>query len=321
MRLMITGAGGFVAPYAACAFAARLPGVEIVATSHKGGPAPGFSDTIALDVADAAAIGAALEETRPTHVLHLAGVAAPQQAGADPDAAWRINTFGALAVGRAILGVSPQTILLNAGSGSAYGDSANRRGALDEDAPFAPADEYGATKAAADLGLGAMAKRGLRLVRLRPFNHTGPGQSGDYVAPAFAAQIAAIEAGGREPVLKVGNLEAERDFCDVRDVAEAYVLAALAASEGRLAPGRAFNLCSGRGVKMRTLLDLILGLARVNVRVEQDPACMRASDIPRMVGDPRRAESELGWRAAIALEATLADLFDDERRRVGVTAG
>jgi GDP-4-dehydro-6-deoxy-D-mannose reductase len=321
MKILITGAGGFVAPYAAQAFAARVPDVEIVASSHRGGTASGFEQTLALDVADPAAIAAVLERVRPTHVLHLAGVAAPQQAGADPDAAWRINVFGALALGRAILRGSPQTILLNAGSGSAYGDSANRFDALDENAPFAPADEYGATKAAADLGLGAMAKCGLKLVRMRPFNHTGPGQIEDYVAPAFAAQIAAVEAGGREPVLKVGNLEAERDFCDVRDVADAYALAALAASEGRLVPARAFNLCSGRALRMRALLDMLLAMSRVSVAVEPDPARMRASEIPRMVGDPRRAEAELGWRATIGVETTLRDLLEHERARIAATEG
>lgn len=316
MKLLITGAGGFVAPHAARAFAARVPGLGIVAASWKGGPAPGFAQTIALDVSDAAALAAALETHRPTHVLHLAGVAAPQQAGADPEAAWRINTLGTLALARAILRVSPQTTLLNAGSGAAYGASALRVAALDEEAAFAPVDEYGATKAAADLGLGALAARGLRVVRLRPFNHTGPGQSEDYAAPAFAAQIAAIEAGRREPVLTVGNLDAERDFCDVRDVADAYALAALAASEGRLAPGRAFNLCSGRGVTMRALLDALLAMSGVAVKIAQDPARLRPSDIPRMVGDPRRAEAELGWRAATPLDRTLADLLEDCRARL-----
>ena len=314
MRVLITGAGGFVAPYAAQAFAARRPGAVIVGASHKGGPQPGFADTLALDVADADAIRAALEAARPTHVLHLAGVAAPQQATADPQAAWRVNTLGALALGREIARTLPDCILLNAGSGSAYGDTANLGAPLREDAAFAPSDEYGATKAAADLGLGAMVKRGLRLVRLRPFNHTGPGQGADYVAPAFAEQIAAIEAGRRDPLLKVGNLDAERDFCDVRDVADGYALAALAASEGRLPPGRALNLCSGRPVKMRALLDMLLSISGVAARVEQDPARMRASDIPRMVGDPARAEAELGWRAAIPLQTTLADVLDDKRR-------
>lgn len=316
MKLLITGAGGFVAPYAARAFAARVPGVEIVASSHKGGPVPGFAQTIALDVSDPAAIATALESLRPTHVLHLAGIAAPQQAGVDPEAAWRINAFGVLALGRAILRLTPQTVLLNAGSGSAYGDSANRFATLDETAPFAPADEYGATKAAADLGLGALAARGLRVVRLRPFNHTGPGQSEAYVAPAFAAQIAAIEAGTREPVLNVGDLDAERDFCDVRDVADAYALAAAAASEGQLAPGRALNLCSGRGLRMRTLLDMLLAMSRVRVEVRQDPARMRASPLPRIVGDPSRANAELGWRATTRLEKTLTDVLEDKRARV-----
>jgi GDP-4-dehydro-6-deoxy-D-mannose reductase len=314
MRVLITGAGGFVAAHAAHAFAARVPGVDIVGASLEGGARPGFSDTIALDVTNAAAIDAALEAARPTHVLHLAGVAAPQQAAADPELAWRVNTLGALALGRAIRARAPDAILLNVGSGAAYGESANGRDLVDEETPLAPADDYGATKAAAELGLVAMAKRGLKLVRLRPFNHTGPGQGQGYVAPDFATQIAEIEAGRRVPTLRVGNLDAERDFCDVRDVAAGYVAAALAAAEGRLAPGAAFNLCSGRALSVRALLDLLLALSKLDVTIEQDPARMRASHIPRMVGDPRRAERELDWHAKITIETTLAELLDEKRR-------
>ena len=315
MRVLITGAGGFVATYAARALVARAAGVAIVGASLRGGPKPGFADTIALDVADAGAIGTALEANRPTHVLHLAGVAASQQVGADPEAAWRINTLGTLALGRAILRVSPQTILLNVGSGAAYGDSANTVAMLDESAALTPGDEYGATKAAADLGLGAMARRGLKVVRMRPFNHTGPAQSTDYVAPSFAAQIAAIEAGTHAPILRVGNLDAERDFCDVRDVADAYALAALAAAEGRIAWGRAFNLCSGRALTMQALLEMLLAMTSAQIEVTQDPARMRASDIPRMIGDPARADAELGWRATIPIERTLRDVFESWRAR------
>lgn len=315
MKVLITGAGGFVAPYAAQAFTTRFPGVEIVGTNLSGDARPGFSVVTALDVADADAVVAALEAMRPTHVLHLAGVAAPQQANSDPQAAWRINLLGTLALGRAILSVSPGAILLNAGSALAYGDSAKRAAPLDEEAAFAPLDDYGATKAAADLALGALARRGLKVVRLRPFNHTGAGQSEDYAIPAFAAQIAAIEAGERAPTIRVGDLEAQRDFCDVADIADAYALAAGAAAEGRIAPGRAFNLCSGRALPMRAVLDMLLAMSSARVEVVNDPARMRPSDIPRMIGDPRRAEAELGWRAAIPFERTLASVLDAQRRR------
>lgn len=316
MKVLITGAGGFVAPYAARAFATRFPGVALVGTSLGGGPHPGFPETFALDVGDGAAIVAALETVRPTHVLHLAGVAAPRQANDDPQAAWRINLMGTLALGRAILRVSPQTILLNAGSGLAYGDTARRDAPLDEDAAFAPLDDYAATKAAADLALGALARGGLRVARLRPFNHTGAGQSEDYAIPAFAAQIAAIEAGRRAPALHVGDLEAQRDFCDVADVAEAYALTAEAATQGRIAPGRAFNLCSGRALPMRALLDMLLAMSPARIEVERDPARARPADIARMVGDPTRAAAELGWRAAIPLERTLAAALDAQRARL-----
>lgn len=310
MKVLITGAGGFVAAFAAQAFGRCVPEAAIVGTSREGGARRGFADTVPLDIADASAISAVLETVRPTHVLHLAGVAAPQHASAAPEAAWRVNTLAALSLGREILRVSPETILLNAGSGAAYGDSANYADVVNEDTAFAPVDEYGATKAAADLGLGAMAKRGLRLVRLRPFNHTGPGQSEDYAVPAFAAQIAAIEAGRRKPALHVGNLDAERDFCDVRDVAVAYVLAATAARDGRLPPGRAINLGSGRAVNMRALLDMLLAMSDAHITVDVDPKRIRSSDIPRMVGDPRRAQADLGWSAAIPLKDTLRDILE-----------
>lgn len=311
MRVLITGGAGFAAPHAARAFAEV--GADVVGSTRDGSPAPGFDAMVTLDLADEATIRDAIDTVRPTHVLHLAGVAAPQAANAAPDFAWQVNTLGTIALGRALLATAPDTILLNAGSAAAYGSSAMRLERLDEDAAFAPTDEYGATKAAADLGLGALAKRGLRVVRLRPFNHTGPGQTKDYAAAAFAAQIAAIEQGRGEPVLKVGNLDAERDFSDVGEIAQAYAKVAIAASEGRIEPGRAYNLCAGRGVAMREILDILLSLSSARIEVRQDSDRMRPSDNPRIVGDPRRAEVELGWRAKRPIEETLRDTLSSWR--------
>ena len=313
MRILITGGAGFAAPHAARALA--KVGADMVGSTRDGSAAPGFDTTVALDLADDTTIRPAIETVRPTHVLHLAGVAASQAANDDPEFAWRVNTLGTIALGRALLAVAPDTILLNAGSGAAYGSSATRFDRLDEDAALAPTDEYGATKAAADLALGALSRRGLRVVRLRPFNHTGPGQTRDYAAAAFAAQIAAIEQGHSEPVLKVGNLDAERDFSDVGEIADAYAKAAVAASEGRIAPGRAYNLCAGRGIAMRELLDILLSLSTARIDVRQDPSRMRPSDNPRNVGDPRRAEAELGWRATRPIEETLRDTLAYWRER------
>lgn len=303
MRVLITGAAGFVAPYAARALRRLGVGVEVVGATREAAVLPDFGATVGLDVTDPRGVRAAIEAIRPTHVLHLAGVAAPQTASADPVTAWQINTLGTLALGRALLSLSPDTIMLNAGSASAYGESANRVERLNEESSLAPIDEYGATKAAADLGLGALAKRGLRVVRLRPFNHVGAGQSVDYAIPAFAAQIAAIEKGKREPVVEVGNLEAERDFCDVADIAEAYAI--VAASGGLMEPGQVYNLCSGQAVSVRSVLELLLSMSTTRIEVRQDPKRMRPSEIPRLVGDTTRAEDELKWRASTPLEETV----------------
>ncbi|GAU82916.1 NAD-dependent epimerase/dehydratase family protein [Bosea sp. BIWAKO-01] len=315
MRILMTGASGFVAAYAAQALRDRMRDVVLVAATREGEPLRGFDETIAFDVADGGAARVAIEMVQPTHVLHLAGIAAPPAANAQPELAWQVNTLGTLALGRAILATKPDTILLNGGSGVAYGDSANRVERIDEETAFAPGDDYGATKAAADLGLAVLAKRGLKVIRLRPFNHTGPGQSQDYAIPAFAAQIAAIERREREAVVKVGNLEAERDIADVGDVADGYALVALAASNGRLQWGRAYNLCTGRGVRIRSVLELLLSMSSARIAVQQDPSRMRPSDLPRMVGDPMRAETELGWRASTPLESTLARTLDHWRER------
>lgn len=315
MRVLVTGASGFAAPHAARALRDSLPNVGIVAATRDGTSAEGFDEAIALDLVDGNAARTALEIVQPTHVLHLAGIAAPVEANARPELAWQINTLGTLALGRAILAVSPDTILLNAGSGAAYGDSASQVERVDEDTAFAPGDDYGATKAAADLGLMVLAKRGLKLIRLRPFNHTGPGQNRDYVIPAFAAQIAAIERGERAAVVQVGNIEAERDISDVADVADGYALAALAATEGRLKWGRAYNLCAGRGVRIRSALEFLLSISSAKIAIEQDPSRMRPSDLPRIVGDPRRAEAELGWRVSTPLETTLSRTLDHWRQQ------
>lgn len=309
IRVLITGAAGFAAHHVVPAL--RAQGMcELVGAAYSGEAAPGFDDTARLDVTETDSVARLIARIQPTHVLHLAGIAAPQTANQDPNLAWRVNTLGALALGRAILAAAPETILLHVGSGAAYGLSGHHRARLDEEAPFAPGDEYGASKAAADLGLGALARRGLKVVRLRPFNHTGPGQSVDYAIPAFAMQIAAIERGQRPPILTVGNLDAERDFCDVRDVAAAYARAALMAWQDGIPSGRAYNLCSGRGVSMRAALDLLLSMSSARIEVRQDDARLRPADIARLVGDPSRAQAELGWWAKIAFEDTLRTVLE-----------
>lgn len=308
LRIVVTGAAGFVGRHLLAELAARFgPTAEIVATSRDGD-----YGCVPLDITDTDAVRAALADLRPTHVVNLAAIAAPVAARRDPDAAWRLHARAPAELGRAILSVVPGCWLLHVGSGMVYGRSGLEDRPLDETAALAPVDEYGVTKAAGDLALGALVSEGLRCVVLRPFNHTGPGQSDAFAIPAFAAQIASIEAGLAEPVLRVGNLSARRDFLDVRDVVRAYAL--LVERCAPMAPGAVFNVASGTAIGMDEILGMLLAQSHRAIAVEQDPARMRPSEVASICGDATRLTSATGWRPVIGHAEMLGAVLDDRRR-------
>ena len=320
MRVLLTGAGGFAAPHVAAALRETCGAdVAIIATARHETRHPALGAVAALDVTDRAAVAAMVRRVAPTHVLHLAGIAAPAAANADPDAAWRVHLGGTRNLAAAILESVPDCRLLNVGSGMVYGASAAAGSPLDEAMVLAPIDDYAASKAAADLALGALAQRGLRCVRLRPFNHVGPGQSEAFALPAFAMQIARIEAGLMPPVLRVGNLCAERDFLDVRDVARAYALAAR--ESAALDPGDILNVASGSAWRIEEVLARLLAQSGAAITVERDPTRLRPGDLPRIVGDAGRARARLGWAPAIPLDATLGAVLAACRARVAEGRG
>jgi GDP-4-dehydro-6-deoxy-D-mannose reductase len=299
-RLLLTGAAGFVGAHMAPALRRAFPDASL----HEA----------AADVTDADALAAEVAAVRPDACVHLAAIAAVPQAEQDPDAAWRVNLGGTLHLARAIQRHAPECVLLFASSADVYGRSLAAGLAVDETALLAPSNVYAASKAAADLALGAMAGRGLRVVRVRAFNHTGPGQSEAFVVPAFARQAAAIAWGGAAPVLRVGNLDAERDFLDVRDVCAAYV-ACLRHAEAVLDDG-ILNIASGAPRRLRDVMAELLALAGIAPAIEQDPARMRPSDIPRSCGDATRARRRLCWNPVVPWDQTLRDVLDYWRGRV-----
>jgi GDP-4-dehydro-6-deoxy-D-mannose reductase len=296
--VLVTGAGGFVGRHVCAALTAT--GAEIIRAE--------------ADVTNRDAVRAMIGDSQPGSCLHLAAIAAIGVARAEPDRAWAVNLHGTLNVAEAIRDLAPNCRMVFVSSADIYGASFRAGTALDEQALPAPLNTYGATKAAADLALGAMAAEGLSVLRLRPFNHTGPGQSADFVVPAFARQIARIEAGLAPPVIKVGALNPERDFLDVRDVARAYTLA-IARAEG-LPADTILNIASGTPRRIGDVLAALLALAKVEVRVEEDPARLRPSDIPLAIGNTARARVLLGWEPAIPWAQTLADVLNDWRARV-----
>ena len=302
--VLVSGADGFVGRHLLARLAADFPDAALHPAS--------------FDVTDDAAIDHAVAVLKPDACVHLAAVAAIVEARDAPEHAWAVNLGGTLSLARALLRHAPDCVLLYVSSADAYGASFAAGVALDEGAPLAPMNTYGATKAAADLALGAMAQDGLRVVRLRPFNHTGPGQSEAFVVAAFARQIARVAAGRQRPVLNVGALDARRDFLDVRDVVAAYSLCLARADT--LAPGTILNVASGEGRRVGDVLDALLALSGVRATVAVEAGRLRRAEIPLACGDSARARAVLGWAPSVAWETTLRDVLQDWHGRIGTEA-
>jgi GDP-4-dehydro-6-deoxy-D-mannose reductase len=315
VRLLVTGAGGFVGGHLVELVRREAPKTKLYGVVQPHGSsrvsARGVRN-LEADIVDPRAAGAAVEEARPDAIVHLAGQSSVHQSWLDPGGTLRTNVLGIVHVLDAArrLGLKPAVLVV--GSAEEYGPVAEADLPIREDAPLQPASPYAVSKAAqAAMALLYGPKGGMRVVLTRTFHHTGPGRGEAFAESSFARQIAEIECGLRPPVIEVGNLDAVRDFTDVRDVVRAYLLL-LEKGEA----GQAYNVCSGRGLRIREILDLLLAgsTARVEVRVDQER--LRPSDVPAQVGDPARVRAATGWEPRIPLEQTLADLLADWRARI-----
>ncbi len=314
MRIIVTGAAGFVAPYFIRALREAAPNAEIFACTRRQTETSVGAREYTLDITDAEAVSGLIAQVKPTQVMHLAGVSAPLDASADPKAAWATNVYGTMNIARAILQRVPECVLLFAGSGEVYGSSANQHLPLHEEIVLHPINEYAATKAAADLAIGSLTSSGLRSIRFRPFNQVGPGQTEKFALPSFAAQIARIELDLQPPIIRVGNLDSERDFLDVRDVADAYVKAVIRSDQ--IPAGSIFNIASGKPRRILDLLNQLINMSGVKVSVQQDPTRVRPVEVPRIYGDASRAKAMLGWSPRHDFNETLCDLLTEWRRTI-----
>lgn len=319
-RVLITGAGGFAGSYLAEFLRTTEGGACEVWGVDRGGPRPGAGlpadRSLVADLRDPDAVRAVVRQVRPERIFHLAGQAFVGESWADPWGTLETNLRAQVNVFESVLAEGLQPRLLVLGSMEEYGPVPAEAQPVKETQPLLPDSPYGVSKVGQDLlGRQYARSRGLHVVRVRPFNHIGPRQAARFVAPAFASQIAAIEAGRQEPVLRVGNLAVRRDFTDVRDMVRAY---ALALEHGE--PGEVYNLGAGRSRSIRELLEVLLGLAARPVRVEADPARLRPSDAADMVCDAGKFRARTGWEPRIPFEQTLSDLLEYERQRLGRAA-
>jgi GDP-4-dehydro-6-deoxy-D-mannose reductase len=304
MRALITGINGFVGGHLA---EHLLAGGRWEVWGLARQPALGLGELagrvryIAADMNAGEQVVSALESAQPEVIFHLAGQANVARSFADPAGTLQANILAQTHLFLALLRLRQDPLVLVAGSNEIYGAVQPEDLPLDEDTPLRPVNPYAVSKAAQDL----QAFQYFVSHRLRPFNHIGPRQSDTFVASAFAAQVAQIEAGRQPPMMRVGNLSAERDFTDVRDMVRAYELAALHGE-----PGEAYNIGSGRPVRVQRLLDILMMLSTKDIAVEADPARMRPADVPSVVCDARRFRERTGWEPAIHLEQTLFDTLE-----------
>lgn len=305
VKVALTGGRGFVGRHLRTALHATHPEWVLL-------DPPGPGEAGGLDVTDSGAVETWIAGEQPQIVVHLAAVSAVSASSKDPRLAWEVNLGGTLNLVLALQRHAPDCHLMFVSSAEVYGSSMVDGVAVDEGALLQPVNAYAASKAAADILVRQAAAAGLGATVVRPFNHTGAGQSDAFAAPAFARQIARIEAGLQEPVIAVGSLDEERDFLNVADVVAAYVT--LLDSPGTRR-GEVFNVASGVPVRIGDLLERLLSRARVQVQVRVDPARLRPTSIRRVVGDAGRLRG-LGWAPRHSLNEALDAVLEEQRRLV-----
>lgn len=302
MRSLVTGGAGFVGRHLIRHLQDCGDTVLACDVNRPSSPLPVSFEQ--MDIVKSDAVANVLSSFRPDIIYHLAGMAFVPDAEGNFDAALKANVLGTSVICRTahLLGITSRILFVS--SAEVYGKVMPNRLPIDEQVPVQPMNNYSLSKAMAELVVQRYERSGGPAgVIVRPFNHIGPGQNDRFVASAFARQLAQIASGKAPPVVEVGNLEAQRDFSDVRDIVRAYRLA------GMKGQG-IYNLCAGRGYAIQTLLDQLIEISGLKVSVRQDPARMRGPEVPVMYGSYEKASKELGWTPSIDLKQTLEEIYD-----------
>lgn len=314
MRILITGMEGFAGSHLA-AVALRQK-AEVHGTAMPGAGLDNLrgvpkARVHPVNMTDPDAVAGLIREVKPQRIFHLAGISNPTFSKKEPEITLRTNILGNLNILEACRTLSPKSRILVVGSADVYGSVEKTVLRIPETRPLNPENPYAYSKVCQDLtALAYFQQYGLDVVRARPFNHIGPRQALGFVATDFASQIAQIEAGKKAAVMEVGNLDVVRDFSDVRDIVAGY-WALLESGK----PGQAYNLGSGRGIRIRDLLDGLLALSTARIKVTVNREKVRAERL-RKVASIARVTRETGWKPRISLRDSLRDILDDWRQRL-----
>jgi GDP-4-dehydro-6-deoxy-D-mannose reductase len=305
MRILVTGANGFVGQHLLQLLARgrhEVLGTVLGQACKSNAQGQQFAS---CDLRDARQISDIVESFRPQHIYHLAALSSVKDSFADPHSVFDVNFLGTLNLLEAAHAHAPRARILIVGSAQVYGEPKGSA-AITEETPLSPQSPYAASKAASDLLAYQYWKAyGMHVIRVRPFNHTGPGQPATFVCSDFAKQVAEIDLGLRGPRISVGNLNVKRDFSDVRDVVRAYQR--LLAKGKR---GEVYNIASEKQVSIAEILKMLCSFSRVRIKIKVEPGRLRKNDPKSLRASTKKLRSATGWKPEYELRDTLRDLFE-----------
>ncbi|MEK7580941.1 MAG: GDP-mannose 4,6-dehydratase [Patescibacteria group bacterium] len=310
-KALITGIGGFVGSHLTSLLIKE--NIQVHGIKHPSHPAAQIESTVKItncDTQDKKTLEKVLREGYD-YIFHLAAFSSPSISFASPKETIENNLFGQLNLLQILSSLNSKSKILIVGSADEYGDVEKKYLPVSEEAPLAPQSPYAVSKVAQDmLGLQFFLHGGLNVVRVRPFNHIGPGQSRKFVVPAFASQIAALEKKGSGEI-KVGNINTYRDFTDVRDIVKAYLLAL---DKGVM--GEVYNIGSGRAYKIADILEKLISFSTAKIKIVKDKKLLRQADIKKIYCDYSKFKKQTGWVPKISIDKTLFDTIKFERARL-----
>lgn len=312
MRVLITGISGFVGGHLAAHLKSIHPESDIHGTVYRSWVDTPLATCHKIDLRDGEAVGQLILELQPDYIYHLAAQAFVPRSFSEPWETIENNVRSQLNLILAGLDMKIPPRILAVTSAEIYGIVSPDQIPMHEDLPLRPTSPYSVSKVTQDmLALQYYLSHDLPIMRARPFNHFGPGQNARFVAPAFATQIAQIESGATKPMIQVGNLSAQRDFTDVRDIVTAY---RLILEKGT--PGAVYNVASGKAQSIQYLLDKLISFTNIDIDVQIDTDRLRPVHIPILLGDSTRLHKETGWTPRYTFEQSLLDVLNDCRQRI-----